>query len=131
MGVTGFTTHWEMTAWISNIVGLSENRDSSPTIESVNSAISSGKSVVLLVDWGQIDKNIAKKGKGGSKLAGKPDSLINAMTGNHFIIMTKKITVNEDMITFEIWTWADRRTITLQKEYFAIAAKDAFVVEDL
>ena len=129
-GKAAFTTHWEMTAWISNIVGIGENRDSSPTIESVNSAINSGKTVVLLVDWGQISKDIAKKGKEGSKKSGKPDSLINSWTGNHYIIMTKAITINGDEITFEIWTWASRRSITLQKKYFAIAAKDAFIVED-
>lgn len=129
-GALAFTTHWEMTAWISNIVGISENRDSAPTIESVNRAISSGKTVVLLVDWGQISKDIAKKGKGGSKFAGKPDSLINSWTGNHYIIMTKPITINGDQISFEIWTWASRRTISLQKEYFAVAAKDAFVIDD-
>ncbi|MBL4649240.1 MAG: hypothetical protein JKY03_05870 [Aureispira sp.] len=129
-GTAAFTTHWEMTAWISNIVGIGENRDSSPTISSVNSAINSGKTVVLLVDWGQLSKNIKKKGKEGSKKSGKPDSLINSWTGNHYIIMTKPITVNGNQITFEIWTWASRRTITLQKEYFAIAAKDAFIVDD-
>jgi hypothetical protein len=129
-GIAAFTTHWEMTAWISNIVGIGENRDSSPTIESVNRAINSGKTIVLLVDWGQLNKNIAKKGKEGSKKAGKPDSLINSWTGNHYIIMTTPISINGDEITFEVWTWASRRTITLKKEYFAVAAKDAFVVDD-
>jgi hypothetical protein len=130
-GALAFTTHWEMTAWISNIVGISENRDSSPTIDSVNSAINSGKTVVLLVDWGQLSKDISKKGKDGSKKSGKPNSLINSWTGSHYIIMTKPIAVNGDQITFEIWTWASRRTISLQKEYFAIAAKDAFVIDDI
>lgn len=129
-GHTAFTTHWEMTAWLSNIVGVSEHRDSSPTVAKINSAVNAKKTVVLLVDWGQISKNNNKKGKGGSKKSGKPDSYINSVTGNHYIMMASTIVTNGDQLEFTIWTWAQHRTIVLDKVHFEVAVKDSFTVKD-
>ncbi|MGH1335247.1 MAG: hypothetical protein ACRBFS_03900 [Aureispira sp.] len=129
-GHAAFTTHWELTAWLSNIVGVSEYRDGSPTVAKINTAFNANKTVVLLVDWGQISKNNNKKGKGGSKKSGKPDSYINSVTGNHYIIMASPIVTNGEQLEFTIWTWAQHRNIVLDKVHFEVAVKDSFTVND-
>lgn len=127
-GISAFTTHWEMSSWLENIDNVSEARTSSPSIELINTAFKKGSTIVLLVDWNQLD-DMKKKGKGGSKKSKKPDSYINSVLGNHYIIVKSKIIIEDDKAVFTVWTWGKEEEVSIEKSKFNYAVKDSFVVE--
>jgi hypothetical protein len=123
-GFSGFTLPWEVSAWIGNIVGVSKKKDGSPTIEEVNAAIDAKQTVVALVDWSQLSRNLTK---GDSKKANKPESMINAITGNHYIIIKSRVEeISGGKVGFTIWTWGRDEYIELDKDKFSTAVKDTF-----
>ncbi len=129
-GASAFTTPWEVAAWVGNIVGVDQNKDSSPTIEKVNAAIDNNQTVLVLVDWGQLSKNLSKK---GAKQESKPESWINAMTGNHYVIIKDKIIdMPDDQIQIKVWTWGDstRYAPVINKDRFGEAFKTSFIATD-
>lgn len=127
-GISGFTTPWEVSAWVGNIVGMDERKDGSPTIAEVNTAIESKQAIVLLVDWSQLSENLTKK---QGKKANKPESMINAITGNHYIILKTPVEeIGGGKVKFTVWTWGHEMDITLDEDKFASAVKDAFIGTD-
>ncbi|GAB5424682.1 MAG: hypothetical protein Crog4KO_18290 [Crocinitomicaceae bacterium] len=128
-GIAAYTSHWEMSEWLERISGVTESRDSSPTISEMNSAFKKGKMQVLLVDWAQIAGS-DKKGKGGSKKSSKPDSYINAVTGNHYVILKSKLTAVGNSVEFDVWTWARTESIKIKKSNLSSAIKDVFELDN-
>jgi len=124
-----YTTHWEMSEWLERIKGVTETRDGSPTIEEINTAYSNGKTQVFLVDSKQLFGQ-DKKGEEGSKKSNKPNSFINAVTGNHYVILKSKITVDGDWAKFKVWSWASDHDIEIKKSKLSWAIKDVFKVNE-
>lgn len=129
-GLSGMTMPWEMAAWVGNIVGVEQNKDNSPTVAKVNAALDANQTVVTLVDWGQLSKNLSKK---GAKNDSKPESWINALTGNHYVIIEAKIVdMPNDQIKIGVWTWgrSNYYAPVIDKDRFDEAFKCIYVVTD-
>jgi hypothetical protein len=120
---SAITMPGEMDEWLEDFIGFKDVVDDTNLVFTksvdhlmkVNSEYSSGKFVILFINANMIagaTKKAAKKAAKGITervIAGSPD---------HYVVLRSNVTVTENSVSMEIWTWGGRITISPTKEIF-------------